>query len=1298
MGDRRPTDHLKTDRQQPVRPSTRRHEKRATRRPAQPGGAAGDFPAELRRLRSRLGLSLADLARLTHYSKGYLSKIETGSRRVTLDVGRRCDDALKAHGALLKLVPAAHDPADEDTGSPPYRGLRAFGEDEAAWFFGREQATTALVERVFERIGAGPLLMVAPSGAGKSSLLRAGLLPALRRRGGFPMAGAEHWPVAVCRPTAHPLAELLARTAEALGADTGVTPDRLRRDPEALTTAVRRLTAGAAPPPGDRTGRRRAPDDDPSARPGGLPAPRTSKPGGKRPGAAGETSARRRPSVRLVLVVDQFEELFTLCADEAERRAYAGVLSALAGAGPAGGKETAPAVVVLGVRADFTGRCLSLPELASGLVDGLFALPPMTAPELRAAITRPARRAGLRLEPGLEQLLLRDAGLHGTDAPAPGPVTTAALPLLSHALLATWRQRRKTLLTVAGYERTGGIQGAVARTAEDVFADLHPAEQRTARHLLPRLARITEGAGATRQRVDRATLEDQPAAAAVLDRFARARLVTLDRDTVEITHEALLHAWPRLRDWLTADRAALMAHQHLSQAAAEWEHGLRDPALLYRGSKLESARALAEGPGGPARLGPAEAAFLRAGQTEENRRARHARRHVRLRRGLVAALMVLLAVVLAAGGVARQQRSEALDQERTARSRALALQSAALAAGRPEASMLLAAAAYRAADTPEALGALLSTQAQPFAARLTGHRGPVNAVALTPDGAVLATASSDGTVGLWRTADRRRIAALPVGGRVRALAFSPDGRHLAATSTRGPVRVWDRLRRRPVTVLPAATTAARALAYDPLGRTLATAGADGRVRLWSARGGTRPAAVLTGHAGEVNALAYGPDGRTLVSAGADHTVRVWDVARGRARAVLRGHTGAVLGLAVAPDGRGVASGGTDRAVRLWDAGAGRATAVLTGHSDDVNGVAYTPDGATVVSAGGDGVTRLWDVRTGRTAATLAGHTDYVLGAAVAPGGRSLVTAGFDQTAVLWDLSRRALFPRPFTEIRQIAYSPDGALLASADADGTVRLWDVAGRRGAATLTGHRGAVSAVAFAPDGRTLASAGPDGAVRLWDVPSGRGVGALTGSGDDLFAVAVAPDGRTLASAGADHTVRLWDMPRRTALATLTGHTDFANAVAFSPDGTLLASAGDDLTVRLWDVPRRRPLAVLTGHRGAVRSVAFAPDGRTLASSDNDGAVRLWDPLRRRALAVLAGGHTGSARGVAFAPDGRTLASGGSDREVRLWDVATRALRAVLTGHTAPVWAVAFAPDDGTVASSGSDGSVRLWSLDPA
>ncbi|HKN55626.1 MAG TPA: XRE family transcriptional regulator, partial [Amycolatopsis sp.] len=451
------------------------------------GTEAGFGPA-LRRLRTRRGLSLAELSRLTHYSKGYLSNIENGRKPATVDVARRLDDVLG--GSLSDLV---------DTLACPYLGLAAFGPGDTKWFFGRERTTAALAGRIADSLESGlPLVVIGASGAGKSSVLHAGLRPALAG-GVLPVHGSASWPVLVMTPTADPVGALSERAAKLLGSDVAELADsvRSRHWGSALRTALG-------------------------------------------PGRA-----------RLVVVVDQFEEVFTLCADEAERRDFIAALCDRSGA----------ALVVLGVRADFYSRCLAYPELLEAVQNNQFVVDTMSDAELVEAITGPARAGGLELEPGLVEVLLRDLG----------PRRDSMLPLLSHALLTTWQQRTGNRLTVAGYQLTGGIHGAVAATAERVYASFDDDGRQAVRRLLLQLVNVGEDED-TRRRGDRDRLAGSggPSAAA-LDALAEARLVTLDRSAVQITHEALLRAWPRLRDWIEADRTGLRIRQRLTEAAESWD-------------------------------------------------------------------------------------------------------------------------------------------------------------------------------------------------------------------------------------------------------------------------------------------------------------------------------------------------------------------------------------------------------------------------------------------------------------------------------------------------------------------------------------------------------------------------------------------------------------------------------------------------------------------------------------------------------------------------------------------------------
>ncbi|HEX4251819.1 MAG TPA: AAA family ATPase, partial [Pseudonocardia sp.] len=984
-------------------------------------------------------------------------------------------DGLYGLSTWQSLWKTARETPDTEHAVCPYRGLESYQQEHASSFHGRAKSISALLKRLdgVQRGGGGLLMLVGPSGVGKSSLLRAGLVPAVRSRG-LSAAGSRSWPCMIITPGPDPLRELVGHVPELAGP---LDPDGWTDGAPAETAETTTETTETA----ETTDQRDQPAVDATA-----------------VRAAITRCAERlaAPGARLVIVVDQFEEVFTLCGDR-RREVYIEALRAAAT--PGDDDAGAPALVLVGVRADFYERCLDVPTLAEALQERQMVLGPMTDEELHEAVVRPARAVGLRVEPGLVELLLRDAGLRRFRG---GQTEAGVLPLLSHALAATWQQRKKGALTIEGYRETKGIHGAVEATAEQAWAELDTDGQRAALYLLLKLTRIgADGGHDTRGRCDKQQLLDQApdhaAAEKALEVLVQARLVTLDADWAQLAHEALLQAWPRLRHLIDEHREGLLLRQRVEEEAKAWEAQQRDSSLLYRGARLENAQQWAD----TADLdGPSDLArsFL-----DRSIRTRH--RRTWLVRAVIAFYLVLALVAGVVAVIASEQRDNAQYADVVAQADRLQRTDPSLAA------QLYLVAHQRRPDDQEVAGRVLSTQNAPLARPLPGHAGAIYYTGFSPDGRTLATASEGHAVQLWNLADP--AAPTPLGKPLdagsswtSAAAFSPNGHLLASTNGDGTVHLWDVTDPADPTVpappLNGHNGSMSLLAFSPDSRTLATANDDHTVRLWDLTDPTHPAPLgdpLTGPTGVVRSVAFSPDGRLLAEGGDDKNTLLYNVAD-RAHPVrvgppLAGHSDSVHSVAFSPDGRTLATGSDDKTARLWDV-SNPADPValggpLSGHEGTIWSVAFSPDGHTLATGSSDGAAKLWNITNLANAIQIGGDLAAGTGAVAAvgfsPDGHTLAAGTGDGTTMLWTLPSTVLLGST-SRVKVAAFSPDRRTLAVGGYDHTIRLWDVRDPERPvlvdAVAAGASGWVDSLAFSPDSRVLASENPgEGMVRLWD-----------------------------------------------------------------------------------------------------------------------------------------------------------------------------------------------------------------------
>ncbi|MDQ1024792.1 WD40 repeat protein/energy-coupling factor transporter ATP-binding protein EcfA2 [Streptomyces umbrinus] len=1087
---------------------------------------------------------------------------------------------------VYRLENPAPPPTDWPRDRVPYPGLDAFVEDEAAVFFGRRAQSEDLTHRlhaVQDRPADRFLVLVGASGSGKSSLVRAGVMPRLRGR---------RWSVLPAfSPGPNPLGALASAIATAGG------------EPESVNAVLRRLRL------------------DPTALLAEL---------------SGLRGGRFR---RMLLVVDQFEEVITL-AGERERTQFLDALHACV-------TRDSRIRVLATLRVDFLGQLLGTDH--AELFQHPVAIGALGRSQLGQAVEQPGTLVGLSFAPGVVEAIVNDAG------------TDDALPLLAYLLQELYfASGPGEMVTEELYHRLGGVAGALARQADHTVAELG-AEGDSIDFVLRVLLRFVtvQGQEVARRRVPLAELTAQERR--VVDAFVEARLLMSDvrvaqEPYAQVTHEALFRQWAPLRQEVEARAEQLRQRAELEQWAEDWERSGRSADYLLTGERLTLAQRW----------------LLILQETGQAAEATQSLVESSQRHDLAFLRRVSDSIGQYALGAVEQQ---------------------------PEQSLLLTLAALGEC-TPTAAarrGLMTALASSHLRTQLDGHTDTVRHIAWSPNGLLLATASRDGTARVFDAQSGRSLRVLPSeGAMVEGVAWSPDSTQIATVGRDHVVRIWDAASGEPLRLLTGASYIGRQVAWSPNGRWIAGTSRDQTVRVWAANTGDL-VHELHGHHDDVWGIAWSPDSTRLASASHDQTALVWDLSTGTSVTTLTGHSDFVEGIAWSPDGRLIATGSGDHTVRIFDAESGALRLLVRGHTDYVWNVAWSPDGQMLASASSDQTVRIVDAHDARVIAVLRGHTDTVWGVTWSPSGGQLATSSTDGTGRVWDLrphgAESLLLDGHRGPVNQAAWSRDDTRIATASDDGIVRVWDAATGALSGPVVEQTDRVWSAAWSPLDDRLAISTNDGVFRIVHTSQDN---ALDHRGAVVESVAWSPDGNRIATGDHDGTVRVWSSQAGAELSSLAGHQDWINRIAWSSSGRLLASASDDRTCRLWDVAECRQLTVLRGHDNYVDDVAWSPDEQRIATASGDWTAAVWNTTTGRHIESLKG-HEGRVRAIDWSPDGRLIATGSDDRTVRIWSSATFEEIAIVGVHQDKVASVAWSRDGTRLLTASFDGTARVWPADP-
>jgi WD40 repeat protein len=1148
----------------------------------------------------------------------------------------------------------------------PYRGLLHFREEDAPFFFGREAAIEGLVEAIKHH----PFLaLVGASGSGKSSVVRAGLVPRLRSDRG------TTWEFISLIPTDQPLKALAMALVPFL---------------EPTKSEVDRLEG--------------------AGKLAGLFADGTVS----LYDVVRRILDKQRGTDRVLIFIDQFEELYTLVQDDAGRRKFVDEL--ITASTLSGSKLT----VAITLRGDFVGKAFAYRALSDRLQGAQINLGPMTRQELTSVIRKPAEKLQLNFEAGLVERILDAVG----DEPG-------NLPLLEFVLTELWEKRRGGLLLNESYDTMGELKGALAKKADDFFAHLSPAERNILQRVFLRLVSPADGGEDTRRR---AAFTELPLGAIdLVDKLAKERLLvtnvssTVAAQTVEVAHEALISNWVTLRAWVNEDREFLFWRKRLEGLLREWEGVGKDEGALLRGPLLIEAQSWFDKRSQD--LSEEERSFINASRAlrelldgeekkrqkkeleDAEKRAKEQKEAAsKLRR--LAWLLALVALAAAAAAIfgfwqkrqAEKQTVLAREAEHktaVAGSRAnVSLAQYLLGDGEHVLALVHLAQALRLDPSNERAGALtgaMLTQAN-WPVPVTGpmrHDEAVFSVQFSADGQRVVTASFDKTARVWDAATGKAIGEpMRHEDAVYSAQFSADGQRVVTASLDKTARVWDAATGKAIGEPMRHEDAVRSAQFSADGQRVVTASLDKTARVWDAATGKAIGEPMR-HEDAVYSAQFSADGQRVVTASLDKTAQVWDAATGKAIGEPMRHGDAVLSAQFSADGQRVVTASKDKTARVWDAVTGKAIGEPMRHQDAVRSARFSPDGQRVVTASEDKTARVWDAATGKAIGEPMRHQDAVISAQFSPDDQRVVSASFDKTARVWDAATGKAIGEPMRHdgwVYSAQFSADGQRVVTASRDNTARVWDAAIARAIEEPMRHGDWVYSAQFSADGQRVVSASKDKTARVWDAATGKAIGEPMRHEDAVISAQFSADGQRVVTASEDKTAQVWDAATGKAIGEPMRHEDAVVSAQFSADGQRVVTASKDKTARVWDAATGKAIGEPMRHGGWVYSAQFSADGQRVVTASEDKTARVWDAATGKAIGEPIR-HEDAVISAQFSADGQRVVTASLDKTAQVWNAATGQAIGEPMRHDGWVYSAQFSTDGQWVVTASKDKTARVW-----